>query len=379
MATLASVKSADVAFTDHTEPKTLAKNAGGDWVATWKAVTPLHKTAVNIDLLSFYAAVVRTSAASAAPSPMMTKATGCLAGALSRFVRVSPTGTLEVSGEYTELKDFVRTGLTGVAGAGLAYLHMLEDGYTWCAHYEDCVPPKKEKRPDFVFSKPAQAGSSAEYVLLEAKGTQHLTSDALTRAQKGFLAQVLPRADKLLKGTFMPTHGYASAVAFNSVKPTPPAKAGYSKVTFVIAGQKFPAPTPAKGSSGSTTSQGQGPTVQSLNYTGFFQAAGAARFLTRKRPGQDDFVSDAIGVVDTPFGEFSIRLVIPRPLLDDVREGKFPEPDRGRRPEPVQVGPSTLDVRFPDHTIVRFEQVGDLVLPQEDLDGPKGLRGGWSP
>ena len=378
MATLASTRSANVAFTNQTEPQGLAKNAQGNWVAaTWNAVTPLHKSAVKINLLAFYAAIVKTSAASVAPSLTMTKATGCLAGALSRFMRVSAAGNLEVSGEYTQLKDFVRTGLTGVAGAGLAYLHMIEDGYTWCAHYEDCVPPKKEKRPDFVFSKPPRAGSPDEYVLVEAKGTQHQTGVSLIRAQDGFLAQVLPRADQMLNGAFMPTHGYASAIAFNSVKPTPPAKAGFSDVTFVIAGKKFPAPTASTTGPAHTPGQVQGSTVQSLNYTGFFHAAGADRFLRQVRPGQDEFVSDSVGEIETPFGEFSIRLVIPRPLLERVPVGRLPEPDRMERPELDWIDSTTLDVRFPDRTVVRLTQVGDPVFPQAGPRRPMGLPGGW--
>jgi hypothetical protein len=367
MATWVSTTTASIDFASHTEPQTLTKDTAGVWSAlSWTSITPRHKSVVKVDLLAFYAAVVKTSAASVKPSLHLTKATGALAGALARFLSVSAAGTLQVAGDYTELKDFVRTGLTGVAGAGLAYLHMVEDGYTWLAHYEDCVPPKKEKRPDFVFSKPAQLGILDEYVLVEAKGTQHLTGVGITRAQDGFLKQVLPRADRMLSGSVMPTHGYATAIAFNSVKPIPPATAPLSDLAFVIAGLKFPAPSTPVRAPIAPPGSAQSASVSALNYSGFYAAAGApSQYLLNPPPGLREFVSDSVGEVDTPDGLFSLQLVIPRLVLDQIALNRIPEPEPMERPILDWSNSETLDVRFPDRTIVR------LTRKEAQLSRPK--------
>jgi len=269
---------------------------------------------------------------------------------------------LEVSADYALLKDFVRTGLTGVAGAGMAYLHMIEEGYTWFAHYEDCVPPRKEKRPDFVFSKPSLAGKAAEYVLVETKGTQDVTQVAIDRAQAAFLKQVVPRSDRQLLGMYSPTHGYGMATAFNSPKPSTGVA---SEVDFAVAGQAFPAPAATTPVVAPPPAGTQGPSVQLANYQALYRAIGLP--FGQLPVGLRDVVSGNLGEIDTPLGLFDLRLVIPRAVATQLASGRLPEPERMERPDlEWRDNDTKLDVRFPDLSVVRMTRKGNGTPRQTD-------------
>jgi len=74
------------------------------------------------------------------------------------------------------LKDFSRTHLVGVVGAGVAYLQMIRDGYVWCDHFENqlllqTAPTKRS--PDFVFSRP----NHADVAITESKATHGMPTN----------------------------------------------------------------------------------------------------------------------------------------------------------------------------------------------------------
>ncbi|MEY9722160.1 hypothetical protein ABIA22_004714 [Sinorhizobium fredii] len=106
------------------------------------------------------------------------------------------------------LKDFSRTHLAGVVGAGLAYLQMIRDGYHWFDHFENLrlagsAPTKKS--PDFVFSR----RGDETVAVSESKATR-----GSSRAQfdgtvkRGYLEQVSPYLG-LEIGSAIASHGFA--------------------------------------------------------------------------------------------------------------------------------------------------------------------------
>ena len=106
------------------------------------------------------------------------------------------------------LKDFSRTHMVGVVGAGLAYLQMVRDGYVWCDHFEKLslagsAPTKKS--PDFVFSRPG----NDDVAITESKatsGTQRKSFQA--RVTRGYQEQVAPFLGMKVGGS-LASHGYS--------------------------------------------------------------------------------------------------------------------------------------------------------------------------
>ncbi len=106
------------------------------------------------------------------------------------------------------LKDFSRSHMVGVIGAGVAYLQMIRDGYVWCDHFENLAsakPVSTKRSPDFVFSRPADSSVA----ITECKATR-----GSSRAQfkgtvkRGYLEQVFPYLGSELSGAIA-SHGFS--------------------------------------------------------------------------------------------------------------------------------------------------------------------------
>ncbi|MBB4420791.1 hypothetical protein GGE20_005782 [Rhizobium leguminosarum] len=115
------------------------------------------------------------------------------------------------------LKDFSRTHLAGVVGAGISYLQMIRDGYTWCDHFENmslagAAPTKKS--PDFVFSR----RDDKTVALTESKATRGSSRKQFdTTVRRGYLQQVSPYLGMRV-GSSVASHGFAIGSWMTSAK-----------------------------------------------------------------------------------------------------------------------------------------------------------------
>lgn len=106
------------------------------------------------------------------------------------------------------LKDFTRTHMVGVVGAGLAYLQMIRDGYVWCDHFENQSLEEEvptQKSPDFVFSRPG----FSDVALTESKATSGTSRSAFQRTvSRGYKEQVAPYIGRSIGGS-RASHGFS--------------------------------------------------------------------------------------------------------------------------------------------------------------------------
>lgn len=113
-----------------------------------------------------------------------------------------------ILGSANRLKDFSRTHLAGVVGAGISYLQMVRDGYIWFDHFENFAlagPAPSSKSPDFVFS---QIGHDTVAVS-ESKATRGSSRKQFDgTVKRGYIEQVAPYLGTKL-GSSVVSHGYA--------------------------------------------------------------------------------------------------------------------------------------------------------------------------
>ncbi|MBY5868735.1 hypothetical protein [Rhizobium leguminosarum] len=106
------------------------------------------------------------------------------------------------------LKDFSRTHLAGVVGAGISYLQMIRDGYTWFDHFENLVlagPVPSTRSPDFVFSR---NGYDAVAVS-ESKATRGSSRKQFDgTVKRGYVEQVSPYLGRTI-GSSVASHGFS--------------------------------------------------------------------------------------------------------------------------------------------------------------------------
>lgn len=106
------------------------------------------------------------------------------------------------------LKDFSRTHMVGVAGAGIAYLQMIRDGYVWCDHFENLHmrrKPRTKRTPDFVFSRPGEV----DVAVTESKATHGSSRKQFKRTvESGYLKQVEPYLGFEIGGAIA-SHGFS--------------------------------------------------------------------------------------------------------------------------------------------------------------------------
>jgi hypothetical protein len=108
-------------------------------------------------------------------------------------------------------KDYAKAYFAGTVAAGIAYLAMIADGYTWSDHFENVVKtgPGKgnsgvSRSPDFVFVGTGTNNTA----LVESKGTRAATSGTFnSTVEDGYLNQVNPHLGYMV-GSSTPTHGF---------------------------------------------------------------------------------------------------------------------------------------------------------------------------
>lgn len=124
-------------------------------------------------------------------------------------------------------KDFARSYFAGTVAAGLTYLFMIGEGYTWSDHFELSSPrgnSTAKAGPDFVFARPG----ASDVALVEAKGTLRASTAGIDRIAKGaYRRQIEPHLGFAV-GTAIATHGFA--VGAWMVPPAAPATAPAAKL-----------------------------------------------------------------------------------------------------------------------------------------------------
>src|SRR5262249_10715363 len=103
-------------------------------------------------------------------------------------------------------KDFIKSYFAGTVASGIAYLAMIQDGYTWSDHFENVGggnPKATKKTPEFGF---ARAGHG-DVALVESKGTRSTSGGFNATVRDGYIDQVEPHLGYTV-GTSTATHGY---------------------------------------------------------------------------------------------------------------------------------------------------------------------------
>ncbi|RVK90428.1 hypothetical protein CN150_27905 [Sinorhizobium meliloti] len=106
------------------------------------------------------------------------------------------------------LKDFSKTHLAGVVGAGISYLQMIRDGYIWFDHFENLAvagPAPTKKSPDFVFSR----NGDDTVALSESKATRGSSRKQFDgTVERGYVDQVAPYLGMAI-GSSVASHGFS--------------------------------------------------------------------------------------------------------------------------------------------------------------------------
>ena len=172
-------------------------------------------------------------------------------------------------------KDYAKSYFAGTVAAGIAYLAMIKDGYTWSDHFENVGggDPNATRSPDFVF---ARAGKN-DVALVESKGTRHASSGGFDKTVgKGYTRQVAPHLGYTV-GTSTATHGYCIGAHLKST----------TKGELNVHHTEVVRVTPP---AGPTTGPGSTAAVQQNNYATAFRLAHSKSLSGQVRRGQ---ISDA--------------------------------------------------------------------------------------
>jgi hypothetical protein len=170
-----------------------------------------------------------------------------------------------------KFKDYAKSYFAGTVAAGIAYLVMIKDGYTWSDHFENVGGgnPNATRSPDFVF---ARAGKS-DVALVESKGTRNASSGRFDNTVgKGYTRQVAPHLGFTV-GTSTATHGYCIGAHLKSITKGE-LNVHYTDVVRV---------TPA---TGPTTGPGTAAAVQRHNYATAFRLAHSGALSNEVRQGR---------------------------------------------------------------------------------------------
>lgn len=134
-----------------------------------------------------------------------------LASAALSYLKKPPSGELFLHHNFPLLKDFVGTSLTGTIGAAIAYLEMLDLGYVWHGHWEDCVKSGSvAAHPDFIFAKPSAI------CLVDAKGT---TTSADSTAKQEWHRQIYKNRAVQMKFGGTANEGRVIATVLSATDP----------------------------------------------------------------------------------------------------------------------------------------------------------------
>lgn len=137
-----------------------------------------------------------------------------LGAASLAFFKPPMPNDLVLHQNFSLLKDFVGTSLRGTIGAAVAYLEMLDMGYVWQGHWEDCVAPGYSgAHPDFVFAKPTSV------CLVDAKGTTAPAHMADAMAKHEWRRQIYDNRDVALKSGGTANEGRVVATLLSEASP----------------------------------------------------------------------------------------------------------------------------------------------------------------
>ncbi|TJW00068.1 MAG: hypothetical protein E5W97_30260 [Mesorhizobium sp.] len=185
------------------------------------------------------------------------------------------------------LKDFSRTHLAGVVGAGISYLQMVRDGYTWFDHFENLAlagPAPSTKSPDFVFSR---IGHDTVAVS-ESKATRGSSRKQFDgTVKRGYIEQVSPYLGTKL-GSSVVSHGYSIGSWMTSLTRAE-ILVHYTEPSTRLAGGPGEGPDPIdirRGNYLNILSLLLGPSISSAAREGKWTARGA-RFVTARWLGHD--------------------------------------------------------------------------------------------
>lgn len=163
--------------------------------ASWHPKKSPYDVALNVNPYAFAYAAMRTSIVGTHIGLRGSIAGGGLAIAAASYL--NPTGiNLEFHPRFSNVKDFIGTGIKGTVGAAFSYLHMLNNGYVWAGHWEDAVATSiSGPHPDFIFA------SKFDVCMMDAKGSSKNSKDVDDLVKKEWKRQIWPnKAQPLIFG-----------------------------------------------------------------------------------------------------------------------------------------------------------------------------------
>lgn len=223
------------------------KNLGPKGRAIWvrPPTTPYASSPLVLDPHKFAYAAARSSIVGLKLGLRGQIAGLGLASASLAYLDLNGGKNIYLHRNFGLLKDFVGTSLLGTIGAAISYLEMLDLGYVWQGHWEDCIAGSiTGSRPDFVFAK------TKGICLVDAKGT---TSDPDRTAKDEWRRQIYnnravglkfggtANEGRVIATSLSTTHPAELVTAYGSwnksaaVKPTPSAIASVQRANFIDA------------------------------------------------------------------------------------------------------------------------------------------------
>ena len=167
-------------------------------------------------------------------------------------------------------KDYVSSYFSGTVAAGIAYLAMIRDGYTWSDHFENVGGgnPHATKSPDFVFARSGHGDAA----LVESKGTRSTSGSFNSTVRDGYDDQVEPHLGRTV-GTSTASHGFCVG-------------SDLSSTTEAVLNVHYTGTVPATGPSGQATGPGTSAAVQRHNYATPFRLSHSESLSRQVREGR---------------------------------------------------------------------------------------------
>lgn len=233
----------------------------------------LGVSSVTFTPLELYGAAARTSHLTAINPFVVTPESEVVRALLEQHVD-DTSADFAVLKTANAFKDFVKSYFAGTVAAGIAYLAMIQAGYTWADHFENLLSPgKKSKSPDFVFTD-TRLGTA----LMEAKGTRGTSMHAFeTRVSKGYVDQLEPHLGATI-GAAVATHGYCIGAHLKSTIKAE-LRVHHTAVPAVVGG--FPSVKQGSGAAAPLSTA-----VQRGNYARAFLLAHGPQLANEMRRGE---------------------------------------------------------------------------------------------
>ncbi|GHS81590.1 hypothetical protein PAGU2196_24240 [Pseudomonas sp. PAGU 2196] len=158
-------------------------------------------------------ALIRTSMVGSRLTKMPPLSLAAMAvSALAILEKRAGHDALFINAGFSSYKDFVGTGQKGLIGASLAYLDLMDRGYTWVAHWESLVPGRvKTAHPDFIFT------DGREVCIADAKGSG--APNIGETVKSAWKRQILPNRNSLAAIGLTTTKGYVIGTHIDPASP----------------------------------------------------------------------------------------------------------------------------------------------------------------